>query len=739
VDLQDQHKHYEQLRAKYETLNTLLQPEDRGIPRVSDSFDDATHYTGSAREHSTTAADTTEQTPVAAGTPGGIAYREDDLYPSSLWKDPEYARLVSQASEATPVAALAIAAASMTRSQTQHDTDAEQPSSALRLLAQQYAQDDRYPVHGDADDHAPYAGPGAHSTALTATTLFASPMLSAKASFTPARFQERLLQPAAKAGAKAITTATVPATQPAVLSTPQRATTAAGKQNPYNSVNSTCSTPPVGPPGMKYAQPALSAKMHGYSATNANLTHMYPNISAPATYTHDAFASYLSGTRGNREQQPEQAMDVASTPVSGVSRVPKSGSAPNGELDVHGSAFAPDLSRMDALLAHSRSIATSTAPRLSAAQVGGEYSTIYRLTENFAPAGGRTPADESMLSGTAGNGSALLDTSSTSAHSLQRRIQQLTDSQDSLLPPPPPPSQVQFTQRQVLPGAATSSHSLTSMPGTSPSDWLFNALAQVPQPASGAGYNSAHNANATGTVRTPLRNATQLSVKPPTPVPQYIVHTAAKSRSHATPATTDLYQQNNPTDPCDSPTGDETIDRLAQQFSSAVELGSASLPTPPPRAAVPDYLLSNLKQWAAEGEQSQTPELHGASSVRTDQVRRVRVSSLPVKVTQQTQSVVSVKRTTTTPPGSTQKPWKTVRQAASTANASQEAHSVIIPNSVLPSPQAAPVHPFAHKQVRYGSELRSPALGSNANTPTSVALEPRPLSGRVFDARGGSF
>jgi hypothetical protein len=58
---------------------------------------------------------------------------------------------------------------------------------------------------------------------------------------------------------------------------------------------------------------------------------------------------------------------------------------------------------------------------------------------------------------------------------------------------------------------------------------------------------------------------------------------------------------------------------------------------------------------------------------------------------------------------------------------------------VLPSPQAAPVHPFAHKQVRYGSELRSPTFASNANTPTSVALEPRPLSGRVFDARGGSF
>jgi hypothetical protein len=737
VDLQDQHKHYEQLRAKYETLNTLLQPEDRGIPRVSDSFDDATHYTGSAREHSTTVANTAEQAPAAA-TPGGIAYREDDLYPSSLWKDPEYARLVSQASEATPIAALAIAAASMTRSQTQHDTDAEQPSSALRHLAQQYAQDDRYPVHGDADDHALHAGHGAAGTALTATTLFASPMLSAKASFTPARFQERLLQPAAKAGAKATATATVPATQPAVLSTPQRATTSAGKQNPYNSVNSTCSTPPVGVPGVKYAQPALSTKMHGYTATNASLTHMYPNISAPATYTHDAFASYLPGTRGNREQS-EQAMDVASTPVSGVSRVPKSGSAPNGELDHHSSGFAPDLSRMDALLAHSRSIATSTAPRLSTAQVGGEYSTICRLTENFAPAGGRTPADESMLSGTAGNVSALLDTSSTSAHSLQSRIQQLTDSQDSLLPPPPPPSQVQFTQRQVLPSAAASSHAFASMPGTSPSDWLFNALAQVPQPASGAEYNSAHNANTTGTVRTPPRDVTQLSVKPPTPVPQYIVHTAAKSRSHATPATTDLYQQNNPTDPCDSPTGDETVDRLAQQFSSAVELGSASLPTPPPRAAVPDYLLSNLKQWAAEGEHSQTPELHGASSVRIDQMRRVRVSSHPVKVTQQTQNVVSVKRTTTTPPGSTQKPWKTVRQAASTASASQEAPSVIIPNSALPSPQAAPVHPFAHKQVRYGSELRSPTLGSNANTPTSVALEPRPLSGRVFDARGGSF
>lgn len=766
VDLQDQTKHYEQLRAKYETLNTLLEPEERAIPRVSD-LDSGEPSAMATTHRSVPAAPVQANAEAAAPTPGGIAFREDDLYPGIQWRDPEYARLVSQVSSTTPIAALAITAAATasgatTRSSPTTDQDQDydqdhQPSSALRRLAQQYAQDEQYFVPGDADtDTAAYGYGRAEFGTNPVTALFASPSpahlpLAAKQTATPARFTERLQQPAA---GRNRTSAVPPTASTLAPATPVRNPASSTRQNPYNSVSSTCSTPPVGQLVKQYVQPTV----HG-QGTEAILSQMYQHISTPATCSSGAFAAYLPGTRRTATSGVESpagaAMDVARTPASGQSRTYISANVKDESaaeaMDVNDSAFAADLSQMDAILERSRRIASQSAPVLSSlttkTKVGGvltsgEYSTINRLTENFAPVGGRTPADESLLSvatPAGNNASALLDTSGFSVSRAQEQYgrQQMAASQDSLLPPPPPP---------ISAGTLGS-----NMPGTSPSDWLFNAYTQVSTPA-------ARN-QGTGLLLTPTRTTAEMITKPPTPAPQTFAHTAAKHRSsHTTPATADLYQQHqgqqglssrpalagSTSQRTDSPDSisDATIDRLTQQFSGAVAVDDArrhsshdvSLPTPPPRTAAPSVdALSQLKQWAMEGSQdnTSTPELYGATSLQTAQVRKVRLSGIPVaEQSARKQSVVTVKRTSATPPGSAQKVKIVVPSSL------QEGASVIHPNSTLPSPSAAPVHPFAHKQVQY-QRSSGPSSVSNANTPTSFA--PLPLPGKVFDARYGSF
>jgi hypothetical protein len=705
VDLQDQRKHYEQLHAKYETLNTLLAPGS-GVPNVSDF----------ALPMTTRDAD-------AASAAAGIAFREDDIYPlASHWRHTVSDSAMSLG-QVESVMSVELA------NQRQVGSASTESSSALRRLAQQYAQDDLYPVPADADEGAALTESAMPAMGARSTAHLMSPqVLAAKFASTPARFQELV----GGVGAHETKAAKLASNLPPGMGvqTPQRHDAVSAKVNPYNSVSSTCSTPPVGLLHKKF-------NVMGGASTPAEL---YPYITTPAPYV-DAYASFMPSSRKVPAGQRQVDVTGVSTPVSGTSRVPErphheTRPSAMGEQADNTSFIGADLTRVDELLAYSKRI--STAPLMSFTP-GGEFSTISRLADTFAGAG-RTPADESMLSGAAMNASAL-DASYMSAQRTQREQDQykhLYESQDSVmsLPPPPPPSSSVSAQRPAItpvrqPVAATASRdqilrvptdtdglgaSLTALPGTSTSDWLFGAYPAMHQPAATAAQTT--SAPSTG-MRTPTREA-----RVQAPQPQGAVHDAARKQHHS-PATTELYRGGEYSAAVSTSQGsprDATVDRLTQQLHSALELTAA--PTPAPQAPAPSYLLQPTTQDAV------TPELYPSSrSQQSAVVSKVRPSSIPVK-----QGIVQVKKTV--PVSATA---KNLRSPKSPALAEQP--TIIVPHQSAPSPHSAPVHPFAQKQAQYAVASSSPrALFSNSNESTPIArVEARPLPGRIFDARIGSF
>jgi hypothetical protein len=107
---------------------------------------------------------------------------------------------------------------------------------------------------------------------------------------------------------------------------------------------------------------------------------------------------------------------------------------------------------------------------------------------------------------------------------------------------------------------------------------------------------------------------------------------------------------------------------------------------------------------------------------------RARPSAIPVK-----QGIVQVKKTV--PVSATAKNLRSPKSPALV-----EGPTIIVPQKSAPSPHSAPVHPFAAQKLQYASSSAERGLFSNSNdsTPTS-RVEARPLPGRIFDARVGSF
>lgn len=733
VDLQDERKRYETLSAKFESLNALLAP-DSVVPNIADFR----HVTASEQSaHS------------AQLESSGIAFELHDLYPQPSW------RSMSGDVPAQPLQSSA---------ELDDDYVSMNSSSALRSLAQQYAQDDYYPLPGDRDEER-------HSalyTSLEGAGIRAYP--NAQFTSTPARFQEKVSASATMAAGKVSKLAANPVPGTA-LATP------AGQKVPhhgYNSVSSTCSTPPMSLLHKKYVYSTAGIPPHHAQESGHKQTHTH--VTSPAPYV-DAYASYLhapvSAPIAPKAIQPSASVAALSTPTKGnaVTSQAAASAVLLGQADAQftetdDGAMSAGLSRLDELIRYSKTIANSSYT------AGDEFSTIARLTDNFASYSTKTAAgvDDSILSspgpvqrlGGAGNQAVQAPRAPAEASQMYQHMYS-SDSEFSLPPPPPPAhhSAVGFSadhakvvlrqpatatasrmqlqqQKQQLenPTQLSNAHSSSTvtpslsqaaMSGTSPSDWLFGSFTAKAAPSSASQATSASLPITPEVVFSPPTSAQQvvgmvtpsrdfIKVQVPAPQPTVNQKTGAINTKVRSPATRDLFNQMGSGESTSQRAGfnaeydsaDETVDRLADQTSNLFAPDAS--PVPAPRAAVPTYLLDQKQQ-----------QHKGASTSKLVQSTIVHRHASPSTRTVQKKVTVLTPRT------------------------QQEQASIIVPHSTVPSPQSAPVHPYAsannslaHKtyQEKLHSLQNEVQSHSNDSTPKLSRWAPPAL---VLDATSGSY
>ena len=153
VDLQEERGRYEALNAKFETLNNLLSDDSAspGLYELKKNLENTTnsgvnlmsgaeYLAKQATANTATTAATSAK--VTDTVDQGTAYSESDLYPSQF---------------NTPIATRTTATKSATNNTNRSNhtytayTRAEAPSPSLKMIAQQYAQDDLYPIPHEAD------------------------------------------------------------------------------------------------------------------------------------------------------------------------------------------------------------------------------------------------------------------------------------------------------------------------------------------------------------------------------------------------------------------------------------------------------------------------------------------------------------------------------------------------------------------------------------------------------------
>ena len=705
VDLQDQRQKYQQLSAQYHTLNDLLSP-DSGIANVTDITAPLVHTSSSTGGSSSTE---------------GIAYCSDDLYPQSF---SNWGSSTGNTNTNTPASVTTANATSAVGMQTPtRRAPTVETSSELRRLTQAYAQDDLYPVPTDIDTAQyteDYAEESEEEDVLTAlpntsiTSMHTDSKLTAKVTSTPARFLDHIADPSMQATAR---TAKLAANLPpgmtpihlTVHSTPTRSQSTTA-MHPYTG-SSTCSTPPVHHQHMKYTAP------HTVPTTpvlTSNTKAVYPHLNTPASYV-DAYSSYLPSAPkqplSHSKQPADLIMQSPSTPQHSV--------YPGTNYRDSTEHLTPDLTRVDALIEYSRRIATTPITGLHSRD--DEFSTISRLADSFSAHRSPTTADtsdDSMLSGPAERSS--MYTTSTSAADVDVSLRQvgagheaymrMYDSQDSVLsapaPPAPPSTQAHTTTAPYVtpfrqPGMANSSRealqrqthannsstgnsssvpqdvSLSSMPGTSASDWLFSAF---PSKLSQGDSST----TATSDILTPpvMYSSASMSVsKHSTSTPT----DRQQSQLLNTASTTSTYHNytSNPTcthQPQLEQESDATIDRLTQQLCTRLNI--VTPPTPPTRAASTP-VTHDLYTQKQLYNHLPTPPVYS----NTSKLPHPHTTVLPP---QKTSNIPTITKSTT----ASTKPLSTKLQQPLPPQ-QQEQGSIISPLPTPPSPHTAPVHPFA--------------------------------------------
>lgn len=787
VDLQDERKRYEQLSAKFETLNSLLAP-DSAVPNIADFAPIA------ASSASFTAPFSAPQISAEHDT-SGIAFEQHDLYPQPVWAD-HSRQFVSSQEHSQYEEYSGIASSSST-------------SSALRSLAQQYAQDAYYPVPGDRDDDEEVekvqqsgvyasldrarAGAGAGGSAGT----HANPPYAQYTS-TPARFQEKMIAGASIAAGKGAKLAANPVPG-AMLTTPMQAQD--GRSNlhhAYNSVSSTCSTPPMSLLHKKFVYSTANMLPPPSTQESAQKMHPFAHITSPKPYV-DAYVSYLQSAPALGSEQQRSTSSTSAVASADLS-TPKKGNPVTshaaasamllGQTDSHSSetddsTMSAGLSRLDELIRYSKSIANTSYT------VGDEFSTIARLTNHHS--GGA--ADDSILHSP--DSTYLQQTQAQSPRPLAadsvnvyQHMYSSRESEFSLPPPPPPPpsslpcgdvlekhgaplrqpdaasasrlhlqqqqQQQYLSVQQKVPIISTSSvlaanpnsALAANMTGASPSDWLFHNFTAKPVPPSVSHAHSEQHKSASDSlpitpegVFSPPSSAQQQSVgmvtpsrdfikvNVPAPQPTVNLKTGAINTKLRSPATRDLFNQQQAGSGGstgsdsrfhthdDASTTDETVNRLAEQTSHLFAPDVS--PALAPRAAVPPYLL--------------------------EQQQMQKKKSAQIKIAKPVQSIV---HRNPSPCKKSAVP-KRVTLSASARSPQQEQTSIIMPHSKVPSPQSAPIHPYAgssHSLAHqtYQQKLQSlqgemeESNRSNETTPV-LKLNRWAPPALVFDATSGSF
>ena len=338
VDLQEERGRYEALNAKFETLNNLLS-DDSAAPGLYELKKNIENTTSGVKLMSgaeylakqaitNTATNAAVSSKVTDSVDQGIAYSESDLYPSQF---------------NTPIATRTTTTKSTTSS-TDHSnhtntsyTRAEAPSPSLKMIAQQYAQDDLYPIPHEADgehsvhyDYHDYSNEqnedydsfDTFEPSFTLSAAKATPYSSltqgvqgAKVTSTPARLQEKIATLSGQQEQKAMQLAMN--APPMGLSTPVRSVynsntsfhnptsqnAHAMQSNVYTSggVSSTASTPQVMPynPSHQARRDYTALGVFSAAATpdttggkNNNDYSPYTLLNSPAPYV-DAYASFL--------------------------------------------------------------------------------------------------------------------------------------------------------------------------------------------------------------------------------------------------------------------------------------------------------------------------------------------------------------------------------------------------------------------------------------------------------------
>lgn len=360
VDLQEERSRYESLNAKFETLNNLLSDDSAapGLYELKKNLENtATNATATTStigansgiggkgssgvtimsgseylaKHSNTNTSTTttsDSVKVSESVDQGIAYSESDIYPSQF-NTPIATRTSHNTTTTTNPNTTTTTTTSYTRT--------EAPSPSLRMIAQQYAQDDLYPIPLEADgEHSQYNYPDeceeydsfdfepSFTLGATKTTPYSSltqGVHGAKVTSTPARLQEKIATLSGQHEQKALQLAMN--APPMGLSTPVRSvyhghstfhnatatSNGSGSVQPMhshvhtstNGVSSTASTPQVMPYTTHYQSKRDYTALGVFSAAttpnttadhNNNGNSPYTQLNSPAPYV-DAYASFL--------------------------------------------------------------------------------------------------------------------------------------------------------------------------------------------------------------------------------------------------------------------------------------------------------------------------------------------------------------------------------------------------------------------------------------------------------------
>jgi len=353
VDLQEERGRYEALNAKFETLNSLL-GEDSVIPGVgairggTSSVGGGTGDGVGGGEHGGNVYGTSSD--------NGIAYTEDDLYPSQFMSPVRSTTNTNTNTITTPHSTnnTTTYSTNNTYNTSRHDA----PSPSLKMIAQQYANDDLYPIpidsehslhYDDYDYEASFVVSDVKSTPIrgtisnmnttnnnytTNTTNTATPTIhGAKFTSTPARFHEQiatLTNPEHKASKLAMN-----APPNMVLSTPVRSVHSSVHNSVYGNtsggVSSTAPTPQV----MPYNTNLAANLTRDYTALGVYSTNTTPNnntsntsnnyytqLNSPAVYV-DAYSSYLPSAPTSDKLRGGSGIgsgtsDVMSTPARQV-------------------------------------------------------------------------------------------------------------------------------------------------------------------------------------------------------------------------------------------------------------------------------------------------------------------------------------------------------------------------------------------------------------------------------------